>query len=98
MTFLTLLTYGLATFRLSLMISKEDGPAWIFAKLRRLPPKRSSAKEGLSCPWCLSIWFGGLIAIYWSYFAPIKAIECLILLLALSALGILFNQTFTKDK
>lgn len=64
LAFFYLLLGGLATFRLALLISSESGPAFIFRKLRRLPPPKSSAKEGLSCIWCLSIWFAAMITAY----------------------------------
>lgn len=53
-----------ATYRLSLMVSKESGPMRLFRKLRRMPDKKSSLKEGLSCPLCTSIWFGAPVAYY----------------------------------
>ena len=64
MKFFYLLLGGLVAYRLSLMISKEDGPAYIFRKLRKLPPEESSAKAGLSCEWCMSIWTGAAVALY----------------------------------
>ena len=64
MKFFYLIAGGLAAFRLSLLISKEDGPAYIFRKIRHLPPRNSSTKEGLSCAWCMSIWTGALMALY----------------------------------
>jgi len=42
--FFYLVAGGLAAFRLSLLISKEDGPAYLFRKIRNLPAS-PSAKE-----------------------------------------------------
>jgi hypothetical protein len=65
MTFFLFILAALATYRLALMFSKESGPGKIFMKLRKAPPPRSSAREGLSCPFCMSIWFGVVItAVY----------------------------------
>lgn len=95
------LLYALAVFRLSLLLSKEDGPAWVFRKLRRAIPKESSAKEGIQCQWCVSVW----MAIPVSLFAVFQANlphwiastgNWFVLMLALSAVAIAINQTFTK--
>lgn len=44
-----------ATFRVSLLFTKESGPAKIFAKLRRTPPKKSATHDWLTCLWCFSM-------------------------------------------
>src|SRR5687768_6552766 len=46
---------SLCTYRISLLFSKESGPARIFAKLRKAPPKKSATKEWLSCIFCFSM-------------------------------------------
>lgn len=98
MNFFYLLLGGLATYRLSLLISKEDGPAYIFRKLRKLPPPKSSAKDGLSCEWCMSIWMGGVVALYlyWAQFIAGK--EWPLYWLAMSAIAIICNQQWTKGQ
>lgn len=95
------LIYCLACFRLSLMVSKEDGPAWIFLKLRREVPKKSSVKEGINCQWCVSVWAGILLMIWYHVSTLLPEIPMLIgdsvvLILAISGGGICFNQQFTK--
>jgi hypothetical protein len=96
--FFYLLLGGLATFRLSLLVSKEDGPAYIFRKLRKAPPKNSSAKEGLSCEWCVSVWMGAAVAAYFWVLAIIRGPEWPLYWLALSAIAIICNQQWTKEK
>lgn len=102
-TWLQFLIYALATFRLALLVSKESGPAFIFRKLRRLPPPKSSAKEGLSCEWCMSMWAAMPIAAFAAYGGALNAsaayaVEAFLLMLALSACGIIVNQAFTRGK
>jgi hypothetical protein len=97
MKFFYLLLGGLVAYRLSLMISKEDGPAYIFRKIRKLPPEESSAKAGLSCEWCMSIWTGAAVALYLWRIGVIAGNEWPLFWLATSALAIIFNQQWTKN-
>lgn len=87
----------LATFRLSLLVSREDGPAYIFRKLRKAPPARSSAKEGLSCPWCMSVWMSAAVTCAYWYWDIIPTREVTLFWLAFSGGAICINQTFTKS-
>ena len=98
MQFFYLVLGGLAAYRLSLLITKEDGPAFIFRKLRKLPPENSSAKEGLACEWCMSIWTGALVALYLWLIGIIRGIEWPLYRLGLSAIAIICNQQWTKEK
>lgn len=95
------LIYCLAVFRLSLLVSKEDGPAWIFRKLRRSVPARSSAKEGIHCIFCVSVWMAipvSIFAFFHANWAPWlqTAGDWFCLMLALSTVAIVINQAFTK--
>jgi hypothetical protein len=96
--FLYLLLGGLATFRLSLLITKEDGPGYIFHKLRKAPRENTSAKDGLSCQWCMSIWMSALVTTYYWLLKIIPGIEWPLYWLAMSALGIICNQQWTSAK
>lgn len=88
---------ALATFRISLLFSKEAGPAKIFAKLRKAPPKKSATHEWLSCLFCFSMtasavvcgamWLAGTRQHYALWFLT----WC-----ALSAVAIMINQKFTQ--
>ena len=88
MSFFYLVLGGLAAYRLALLFSKEDGPAYIFRKIRKLPPKKSAANEGLSCEWCMSIWTGALVALYFWFLGIVPGNEWPLHWLAMSAIGI----------
>lgn len=92
--FYWLLIFGLATFRLAVMFSRESGPYRVFSKLRNIPPPKSATKEGLSCPLCLSVWFGafivGLSLFKWPWY------EVSLHMLAASAIGVIIHLQWTK--
>lgn len=87
---------GLVTYRISLLISKEDGPAYVFRRLRK-QTSSVSLRDGLSCEWCMSIWAGALVATYYWWIAIIPGREWPLYWLALSALGIICNQQWTRS-
>lgn len=104
--FLTLLIAALATFRLALMISDDDGPYGIFRKFRQfldreakkdVHVRKSELHKGVKCQRCSSVWVATPIAAY-VYFAgdlpPWLSItgDVFLLMCALSALAILFNR------
>lgn len=88
---------GLVTYRLALLVSKESGPAFLFRKLRRLPPAHSSAKEGLSCQWCMSVWLACPVTGYEWWMGWITGPEAPLYWLGMSSLAIFANQQWTKD-
>lgn len=96
-----LVVYGLACFRLSLLLSKETGPAWIFSRIRRSVPAKSSAKEGIKCIWCVAIWHSIPMASF-AWFQDslpdwlTSFGDWFILMLALSSIAIIINQQWTK--
>jgi len=98
MKFFYLLLGGLTTFRLSLLLSKEDGPAYIFRKIRRIPRQNTSAREGLSCAWCMSVWMSALVAGYLWWTNAITNLEAPLYWLAMSGIAIICNQQWTRDK
>lgn len=56
----------LAVHRLSLLVSREKGPWFIFRKLREAPSKKGSLDDGLRCFLCMSVWFSvPVTAFYW---------------------------------
>lgn len=57
----------LATYRLAMLIAVEKGPARLLARLRRLPPPKSSAREGLSCPFCVGMYVATFMAVGWCW-------------------------------
>lgn len=102
MTFLDFLEMVLATFRLTVMVTKESGPGWLFKHLRRWvkreAPKKTHMDEGIECPWCMSaqIGIGLVVANYFFHSNPVYGV--ILLALALSGGTIILNQTFTKEK
>lgn len=87
---------GLATFRLSLLVSKEDGPAFVFRKIRRLPPPKSATKEGLSCPFCVSVYASALIILMLAFKDAYPWLTYVLHWLAISSIAIIINQQWTK--
>lgn len=53
-----------AVHRITLLFTKDDGPAWIFQRLRNLPSRTSSAWEGIRCIRCVSIWAAGAVTAF----------------------------------
>jgi hypothetical protein len=92
MNFFSLLVACLATFRLALLISSEQGPMRIFAKLRKLPPPKSNARDGLSCSWCASIWISAGITSFLCHRDHFDLVEWPIYWLAISAGSVVINQ------
>lgn len=78
-----ILVLGLATWRISAMLTKEAGPFHVFEKLRELVgiqhdedgnvsviPNKLFA-ELLSCVWCMSIWAAAFWVVLWFFFPDI---------------------------
>ena len=61
---LILLISALATFRLSLMLSSEEGPLAIFARIRRKVPPKTNPGRGIRCFMCWSIWIAAAVTLY----------------------------------
>lgn len=82
---------GLACFRLTRLITDDK----IFAPLRRVVSRQGKkAKEGITCPWCVSFYFATIIAgyIYWRWIPYDMAVLCLF---AIWGMSILWNGLFT---
>lgn len=102
MNFLTLFILGLATWRLSALLSKEAGPFHIFEKLRELAGIQHDADgnvlmipskffaELLSCVWCTSVWVGAFWAIFWMILPVVSLYVAL--LFALSTIAIIADH------
>ena len=97
MTPLLFIVGCLATFRLSLLLSKEDGPAWIFRKIRNTLPKKSSLHDGVRCIWCTGVWMSAIVTTFFAWHGEIEWIEWPLYWLAFAAGGLVINQQFTKD-
>lgn len=97
MTWIEFIIGGLVTYRLSLMFSKESGPGRIFKKLRNAPPPKSSAREGLACLHCESIWWGVPVTLLFATTGRIEWIDAPLYWLAFSAIAIILHHQFTSD-
>ena len=102
MTLLEFAILGLATWRVSALLSKEAGPFDVFKRIREkagithdenddvfMVPHKFFA-ELLSCVWCTSIWVGA----FWGCFFAVTPQICTIvaMLFALSAVAILLDR------
>ena len=66
MSMLDIAVISLAVWRISSLLSREDGPFYIFSKIRHLagveydinskPIPKNELSRGLLCLWCTSIW------------------------------------------
>lgn len=65
MNLTTLTICALATYRLTRLITVEEGPFRLAQRLRNIadPDQKTWIGRGMACPWCLSFWLGPL-AIY----------------------------------
>lgn len=87
---------SLATYRLALMVSEEDGPAYMFRKLRNVPPRKSSAHEGIRCIWCSSVWFSAITTTFFWWRGEIAGVDWVLYWLAFAGASVVLNQQFTK--
>lgn len=59
----------LATWRLTSLVLREDGPWKLFVHLRTILGRTDVGIGALSCFWCLSVWIGTLLSLLslWGY-------------------------------
>lgn len=109
-SWLTLFICGLATFRLSVMLSNDDGPGKIFSKLRSALKReakqnptlrKSDIHNGIDCSRCSSVWVALPMALYGFQHESLHAWitetgDVFLSWMALSGLAILFNRMFPK--
>lgn len=110
MNWLELAIAGLATFRLSLLVSSELGPGRIFQKLRLFLKKeakqskvvqKTAIHRGVECHLCNSYWWSLPIAAYciWYYQIPEwgqTAGNIFLLWNALSGISVILKFQFAK--
>jgi hypothetical protein len=65
---LTLILAALAVYRISRMITDEEGPFMVFTKLRGLAAPDTWVGRGLECIMCVSVWVALPVALWidWS--------------------------------
>lgn len=93
------LLLSLAVWRAACIISHEDGPACLCMRFRDALmtrwPGPGGAGELVSCPFCLSVWIGGLATVSWCIWPEVT---CLVTLpLALSAIVVLLERLLPDD-
>lgn len=94
---------ALATWRISSMFVREDGPFDVFDRIRILAGVRYDIDDIaygtnvisslLSCLWCTSIWVAFVTALY---LRPVGVADWFVMSLALSAMSILFDKVLNK--
>ena len=98
MSFLHLVVLALATWRLSSLISAEEGPYNIFGRFRIMigihyigngVDAETELGKLFSCTWCLSIWIGAIASVAYVIYEPIVWI---VMPLALSAAAIIVGK------
>lgn len=106
--FAKLLLYGLATFRMAVLISQDSGPAKIFSRFRsflkreeKTHPalKKSDIAKGAECLKCSSVWVAFPVAAYATlrHYLMDWIVICgdiFVLAMSLSALAIIFSRAF----
>jgi len=60
----TFVLAALAVYRLSRMLTDEEGPFMIFTKLRGLAKPDTWVGRGLECIMCMSVWVALAVALY----------------------------------
>lgn len=105
-----LLVGGLACFRLSVLLSSDDGPYRMFTKLRSwlkreakhsAAMKKTAIDQGIECLRCTSVHMAIPIAAYVLFAGGeprwfVMAADLFLLAMALSGAAILFNRAFPK--
>lgn len=87
----------LATYRITLLFTREHGPMGIFEALRKAPPKKSETAQWLNCPWCFSLTASVIVCgLLWIIGVRGHWATWVIVWLAFSAVAICLNQTFTR--
>jgi len=84
---------ALATWRLSSLFATERGPFAIFDRIR----ERCKGEMGLLiiCPWCLSIWIGLIVSVF--YYLYKESIVWMAMPLALSAATIIVEKILIEN-
>lgn len=99
------LVLGLATWRLTSLLVKEDGPWDLFARFRSWAGVKFDARSEpyaatflgslLTCVWCTSVWVGSFLTLSWML-APLIT-RFLSMPFALSTLAIFIQKAMGDD-
>ena len=63
-SWLLVLLIPFAVYRATYMVSQEDGPFTVFARLR-FAMEDNTIGDMLKCVYCVSVWFAGLFLLYY---------------------------------
>jgi len=85
----------LATYRMALLVSKEEGTAKAASKIRAAAPS-GWIKRGFYCEWCQTFWWGMATSLIFTLKGQIAWVDFVIYWFAFSAGGIIINQAFTR--
>lgn len=64
MAVMTFVLAALAVYRLSRMVTDEEGPFMVFTKLRGLAKPDTWVGRGMECIMCVSVWIALPVALY----------------------------------
>lgn len=92
MPVLLFLVCTLAVYRLSLMLSSEEGPAAIFARLRRKVPAKTNPGRGIRCFLCWTVWIAGAVTGYLFWAGRVEAWEVVPYWFGLSGAAVALNR------
>lgn len=98
MTFLIWILTSLASFRLALMFSKEEGPGSIFKSIRQWSGLNATVRDGIECLLCESVWWAGLFTVYLGILGVIPWGLSPIFWLACSATACIIHFQFTDKE
>lgn len=75
---ITLVVAILAVWRATVMVTEDEGPFSVFARLRdHLDPyQKTWVGRGINCPWCVS-WWVALVAATWLWYFGFIALPTL---------------------
>lgn len=96
MTLVELALYGLATYRLSRFVTRDELFSGIRNRLwKRFPPESTKLGYWLTCVWCVSVWASSLLVI--SRIIIPEATNIVVIVLALSAIAGLLTAYEDKE-
>jgi len=94
MNWWTFIVASLAVWRLSVLVTEEEGPFSAFMLLRSKVDyyQHTWVGRGLNCFWCVSFWFGLAEAGVWAYITGASVVAAIGTGLALSTAAILLHR------
>jgi len=92
MTWTFFILGSLATYRLALMLSSEEGPVAIFSRMRRTVQAKTNPGRGIRCFNCWSVWLSILITAFLIYLGETQLIHSPLYVFAMSGTAMLLNR------